>query len=135
MRANLALLSVALILTSMFLGCGGGSSSSGGGSNNPTLSSITVSGPTSMVSGTTGQFTATGKYSDGSSRTLGSSAVWSSAPTSIATVDATGKVTAVAPGPATITATLNSVSGTASLTVDASITSIAVTPNPGTVSV
>lgn len=135
MRAHLAPLSVALILTLLFAGCGGGSSKSGSGSNNPTLTSIAVSGPASMVTGTTGQFTATGTYSDGSSRTLGSSVSWSSSAPGIATVDAMGKVTAVAPGPATISATLNGISGTAALTVNPALTSIAVTPNPGTVSV
>jgi len=100
MRANLAAFTVALILASMLVGCGGGSSSSSGGnnggSNNPTLTSIAVSGPTSVVAGTTGQFTATGTYSDGTSRTLGSSVSWSSSAPTLATVDAMGKVTAVA---------------------------------------
>ena len=135
MRANLAPLSIALILTLLFAGCGGGSSKGGGGSNNLTLSSISLSGPATLAVGATGQFTATGTYSDGSSRTLGSSASWSSSAPSIATVDAMGKVTAVAPGPATISATLNGISGAASLTVSPSLTSISVTPNPGTVSV
>src|SRR5207244_3628017 len=115
---KLAPLMVALIFTSMFVGCGGGSSSSGnGGASNPTLSSISVTGPTSMVAGSTGQFTATGKYSDGSSRALGSSVSWASSANAVATVDAMGKVTALAAGPVSITATLNSVSGSATLTI------------------
>ena len=132
MRAKLALL-VALAMTSLFVGCGGGSSSSSSGT--PTLSSITVSGPATMTVGTTGQFTANGKYSDGTSRVLGSSVMWTTSSSSVATVDAMGRVTAVASGSVTVTATLNSVAGSAGLTVSPAITAIAVTPNPGSVNV
>ena len=133
MRVNLTFLVVALVMTSLFVGCGGGSSS--GGSGHPTLSSISVSGPATMTIGTTGQFTATGKYSDGTTRTLGSSVMWASSSSAVATVDAMGKVTAVSSGPVTISATIGTISGSASLTVSAAISSIAVTPNPGSVNV
>ena len=95
-----------------------------------TLSSITVD-PTPLTLGvsTTQQMTATGFFSDFSVQDLSSTAVWSSSNTAVATVDASGLVTAVGAGTATITATSGTISGTASVTVTAAtLSSIAVTP-------
>ncbi|HEX6803428.1 MAG TPA: Ig-like domain-containing protein [Terriglobales bacterium] len=81
-----------------------------------------------IAAGTTLQFTAIGSFDDGSTQLL-QSVTWSAAPTSVASVDATGMVSGVGTGTATITATSGSVSGTASLTVSgATLVSIAVTP-------
>jgi uncharacterized protein YjdB len=95
------------------------------------LSSITVTPETpSVQAGSTKQMTATGTYSDGSTKTITSTVDWSSSDTSEATVSSTGLVTGVAPGTVTITAALNSISGTTSVTVTiANLASIAVTPN------
>ncbi|HWA94798.1 MAG TPA: Ig-like domain-containing protein [Terracidiphilus sp.] len=121
-------------------GCGGGGGSSnsggssGGGSNSPTLSSIDVAPANPSISvGTTQQFTATGHYSDGSTKDLSSSATWTSSSTATATISNAGLATAVAAGTTTITATSGSISGTTSLTVTGTsgptLTSITVTPS------
>jgi uncharacterized protein YjdB len=75
------------------------------------LVSITLTpvGPAVTTAGSV-QLTATGTYSDKSTKDLTSSATWTVDQSSIATVSA-GKVNGVAPGVATITATSGSVSG------------------------
>ena len=95
-----------------------------------TLTSIVISPASpSIPINTTQQLTATGNYSDGSSRDVSLLVAWSSSTGANATVDATGLVKGVAAGSATISATLGSVSQSASVTVTApSITSISVTP-------
>lgn len=92
-----------------------------------TLNSITVTSASSSIApGMTDQFTATGKYSDGSTQTL-SSVTWAASNTAVATISAAGLATGVAQGSTTITATSGSISGTATLTVSgASLVSIAV---------
>ena len=57
---------------------------------------------------------------------------WASSDTSVATVDASGLVTAVANGVATVTATAGSASGTAAVTVDQVVASVAVSPSADT---
>ena len=88
----------------------------------PQLTSIPIS--------TTQQFTATGTYSDGSTRDLSSLATWSSSSTVTATVDVNGLVTSIAAGSTTITATLGSVMQTFTLTVSTpTISDIFVSPD------
>ncbi len=110
----------------------------------PVLTSIAVAPANpSILAGATQQFTATGTFSDNSTRDLTASVTWRSSNAAIATVSDTaptkGLAAGVAPGgPVTITATDTSVtpnvSGSTTLTVTAPIpvlTSIAVTPaNP-----
>jgi uncharacterized protein YjdB len=94
------------------------------------LNSITVSpsGATIPVN-TSQQFSATGNFSDGSSKDLTSLVSWSSTVTSVATIDANGNASGVASGTTTISATLGSISGSTTLTVSApTISSIVVTP-------
>ena len=102
-----------------------------------TLTSIAVTpNSASIAVGATQQFTATGTYSDGSTKNLSSTATWTSGTTTVATISASGLATAVASGSTTITASLNGVNGKATLTVSAAsqgVTSIAVTPNPGSI--
>jgi uncharacterized protein YjdB len=93
-----------------------------------TLTSIAVTpNPASFATGTTQQFTATATYSDGSTANLTSTATWASSNTSAATINAAGLAAAVATGTTTISATLNSVTGSAPATVTAA--------NPGTTNV
>jgi urocanate hydratase len=99
-----------------------------------TLVSIDVTPLTSSISkGSTQQFTATGTYSDASHQNLTTSVTWSSSNTGVATIsNAVGSQGlargAGVGGPVTITATLGSVQGTASLAVTAAtLVSIAVT--------
>jgi hypothetical protein len=96
---------------------------------NPTLVSIAVTAPNlSMAKGTTEQFTATGTFSDHSTRNLSGSVVWSSLVPSVATITASGSVTAASIGTSTIQATSGNVTSSATLTVTAaSLVSIAVT--------
>lgn len=114
----------------------------GSGSGQPTLTSIKLK-PTSSSTGVGGQlqFDATGKFSDGSSQDITSTAAWASSNSTSATIETIGQsnpglATGMAAGQSTITASLNGVSATATLTVtssgppppQATLTSIALTP-------
>jgi hypothetical protein len=86
------------------------------------LRSIHVAPFVQLHPGTVQQFTATGTNVDGSTMDLTGTAIWSSTDPSVATLTATGAVTAVAPGTARISASIpgqtgSSVSGSAALTV------------------
>ena len=97
------------------------------------LSSIVVTPSTASIGvGSTQSFTATGTYSDGSTKNLTTSASWTSSSPSAATIALhTGVATGVAAGAATITATSGTIKGTATLTISPTLTSIAVSPvNP-----
>jgi uncharacterized protein YjdB len=98
----------------------------------PALVSIAVTAANpSLAVGQTLQLTAMGTYSDGSSRSLTSTATWSSSNLAAATV-AAGVASGVAVGPATITAAANGMTGSVSLNVipaAAGLVSIAVTPS------
>lgn len=84
----------------------------------PTLTSITLTPTNPSVSlGATRQFVARGQYSDGSTQDLTSSSTWSSTVPSVATVSASGLVSAATAGTTTIAATFNSVSGSTTVTV------------------
>ena len=136
------LLSLSFIMTA----CGGGhgshsngtvAASNSGAANNAvvTLSSITVTPANPSIilaSGTiqTQQFTATGIYSDSSTKDLTASVIWSSSATSIATITPGGNATVLAYGTTNISATFGSIVGSTALTVvsTASLKSIQVTP-------
>jgi uncharacterized protein YjdB len=95
------------------------------------LTSLVVSPSSSSVSaGAKQPFTATGHYSDGTTKDLTALAQWKSSNAAVASIDATGVATGVAAGLVTITATASSMQGTANLTVNAivSLTAIAITP-------
>lgn len=81
------------------------------------VAAVSVSPATSTVNvGTTLQFHATVTAADGS-LLVGRPVLWSSDAASVAPIDAMGRVTAAGPGTATITATVDGVTGTAILTV------------------
>jgi trimeric autotransporter adhesin len=85
---------------------------------NATLTSISVTPTSASISlGSSQQFDAVGTFSDGSTLTLTSQATWASSDIPIAVVNSVGLASSVASGSATITATLNGVSGSAILTV------------------
>jgi uncharacterized protein YjdB len=132
-----ALLLVFLFITSL-AGCGGGAgdpqaSTSVNANNEVLLVSISIT-PTnpSIAKGTSQQFAATGTYSDNTTGDLTSSVTWESSDTTTAQVNNAGLVTAVSVGPATIMASLGSVSITTTITItNATLISIAVFPtNP-----
>lgn len=85
-----------------------------------TLVSIIVVAPQPNVRvGGTVAVRAIGGFSDGSTQDLTASVQWSSSDTTKVIVDASGTVTGISPGSATITATANAVSGHATITVPA----------------
>jgi uncharacterized protein YjdB len=102
-----------------------------------TLRSITVSpGSGRIPVGLTQQFTATGVYSDGSTRNLSSTVSWSSSNGNVASVSRTGLASARSVGSTTITAASGAIRGAASLTVSSgNVTTISVTPLATTVAV
>jgi uncharacterized protein YjdB len=121
----------------LLLGCGGGgTSNSSNPPSNPspaaTLTSLQVTPASqSLVPGGGQQFTATGHYSDGTSKDLTSSVQWSSSDSNIASVSGTGMATAVAFGIVTVTAQSGSLQATATVNVSsagANLTAISLSP-------
>lgn len=97
---------------------------------NPTLTTVTV-GPqgASIEQGKTLQMTATGTYDDGSTKTLTANVLWTSADTTVVSVNGTGLVTGKQFGSTSITATSGTISGSTTITVVlGNITRIDVTP-------
>lgn len=127
------LLSILLLGVSLFVGCGGSSGSGGTTPPAPTLQSITITPASpSIAAGSTQQFSATGTYSDGSTKPV--AANWLSATQSVATINVSGLATGVAAGTLIISASSGSITGTTTLTVTAAaLVSIAVTPASATV--
>ena len=118
---------------------GTGSGSGSGTSGNATLTSIDVTPASASVApNATQPFTATGHYSDSTTKDVTASAQWSSSSTAIASIDATGMAKGLTSGVATITATVSSIHGSATLTVTApspTLTAIAITPQISSVPV
>lgn len=98
-----------------------------------TLQAIVVTPPVPTV-GINGsiQFTATGVFTDNSTQDITSQVTWSSSASTVALISSTGLASALSNGTATITASDQGLSGSATLTVtSATLVSIAVTPaNP-----
>jgi trimeric autotransporter adhesin len=121
------LLTIVLAALCVVPGCGG--SGSNNGSNGPTLLSISVTAASAnIVVNQAVQMTATGTYSDKTTKDLTISVSWSSSNTSIATIAASGILTAKSSGTVSITATMNSVSGSSQVTITPALVSIAITP-------
>src|SRR5579864_7847287 len=84
------------------------------------LMSIAVGPPDSTVAtGLSSQFTATGVYSDGSKQDLSTQVTWSSANAAAARINSAGLVTAASPGSTMISAKMGNMSGSTSLNVTA----------------
>ncbi len=77
---------------------------------------VTPAAATIFVNGTQ-QFTATGTYSNKTTKNLSGSAIWTVAPAGAASISA-GLATGTAPGNATVTATVSGIGGSAALTVN-----------------
>ena len=130
-KPHLAL--VVFLCLSFLSACGGGTLGPGfGKSPSVTLQSIQISPSAASISlGQNQQFTATGHYSDGSSKDITDSVTWASSNTGVATISGSGLATSHATGSATITASSGNISATATLTVTATkvvLVSIVVTP-------
>ena len=114
-------------------GCGHGDAPTAPAPPEPARpTTVTVSPPTAELTalGATVQLAA--EVRDQNARVMADLTVtWSSGETSVATVDASGLVTAVANGTATITATSGSASGSATVTVAQKVSEVSV--SPGTV--
>jgi hypothetical protein len=82
---------------------------------------------TTITTGASQQFTATGTYSNSGLQDITSQVTWTSTNTAVATVNAAGLVTAVSPGTTAISATMSSVTGRTLLTVQAGPLSITTT--------
>ena len=111
---------------------------SSGASSSATLQSVAVSPSNSSVSQSqTQQFTATGTYSDASTKNITTSVTWASSNTAVATIGAnTGLATGIAAGTSQITAALGTVtSPSRSLTVVTSVTLQSITVSPSNSSV
>ena len=124
MRRLICLMIVSAVTTTLFA-CSGNDNGllfipGNGGTVTPavTLTSIAVTptGPSIGV-GATQQFTATGTYSDSSTKDLTASVTWDSSNKSVATINSAGLATSVAAGTTTITATSGSIPGNTTLTV------------------
>ncbi|MGA8273269.1 MAG: Ig-like domain-containing protein [Candidatus Sulfotelmatobacter sp.] len=71
----------------------------------------------SIAFGATQQFSAIATYSDGSTGIITTTASWSAATSAVATINSAGLATAVAPGLATLTASLSGVNGSTTLNI------------------
>jgi trimeric autotransporter adhesin len=89
--------------------------------NGASLSAISVSGGASLAAGQSEQLAAQGTYSDSSTQVVTSQVSWTSSDATVATVSAAGLLKSLKAGTVTITATMNSVSGTAGVTVGAAV--------------
>ncbi len=116
----------AVVLSS---GCGDGESPIGPPPDPPRPTTVTVSPATAELSalGATARLTA--EVRDQNGQAMAAAAIaWSSGDASVATVDATGLVTAVANGAATVTATSGTASGSATVTVKQAVHAVTVSP-------
>jgi Bacterial Ig-like domain (group 2) len=107
----------------------GGCSSGGGSNNSPVLSTVTISlGSASLAPGATTSVTVTATNSNGSSAST-AGVTYASSNSGVATVSSSGTVTAVAPGTATITATIGTVTSSGATVTVAWPTYTIVDPN------
>src|SRR5215831_5118471 len=99
------------------------------------LVSIAVTpGNASVPLGTLQQYTATGTYTDNSTKDLTASVTWSSSATGIATISSSGLLTARGLGSSTIQATSGSISGSTSVTINtANVVSVSLQPANATI--
>ena len=95
----------------------------------PTLTGVSISGPSSVTVGQTAQYTVIATYSNGSSQSVTSGPTWSTSNSGLATINAAGVLTAVAAGTLTVRATYGG------LTASPLAVSVAAAPppTPGTV--
>ena len=96
---------------------------------------VVIPNAATIADGSTQQFTATGTYSDGSSRNITTSVSWNSSNTAVVSISSLGLATALEAGTTNITAMLSGViSPQAPLTVSAAVLqSIVVIPNAATI--
>lgn len=87
-----------------------------------------------LLIGSLNQFTATGTFTDQSTKDITSTVTWASSNTGVASVNGSGVVTAISSGTLTVSATSNSISGSTSATVQGStLLSISIFPANGSI--
>jgi hypothetical protein len=131
---NVLLAAVSLLVCAIGLsGCG---AAGGGQAATPvTLKSLSISPATStVILGSSQQFTVLGHYSDNSQRDLTQTATWTSVQPTIASVSKLGMAVGTLAGQATITASSGSMNGSAILNVSAP-TLVALSLSPASASV
>ncbi len=124
-----------VVMTLLLTGCNSGD-------KDPILTPDTLTGMTQIVvnptspnipAGLSRQFEALGVYADGTSVNISDRVTWNSATTTVATINATGMVSAVTNGTSVISAAVAGKTGQTTLTVtDAALVSITLTPLTGT---
>jgi uncharacterized protein YjdB len=127
---------IVFVCLSFIIGCGSGSLApglgapgSGGGSSASLVSIAVTPADADLLLGAVQQYTATGTYSDNSTKDITATVTWSSSDATVASIDAGGLATALALGSTTISATSGSVTGSTTLTVQPTVlTSITVRP-------
>jgi hypothetical protein len=138
MRKKIELWFLASLLTMILAGCGGGSLSSISNPTAPavTLTAITVTpGSQTIAAGQQKQFTATGTYSNQTSKDLTSSVTWKSSAANVASISATGLVQVLGAGQTTISATLKAIDGSTGLIATDNLVSIAISASESNVNV
>lgn len=133
MNRVVQLFAAGFLAASMALsGCGSSSSQSGGDSGNSvaTLTALSLTPETRFLPiGPTQVLTATGTYSDGSSKVLQSGLTWTSSNPGAVSVTSSGVLSARTPGSARITAASGNVVGLMSVTAtSAQLRSVSVSP-------
>lgn len=129
--------------SALIVGCGGGAGNSAstqqppsGATGQVVLQSIAIKPATASIApGTTQAFTATGTYSDGSSKDITSAVQWACPGTTIASVSNTsptqGLVKASQPGSAVVSASMSGITENAVLTIK-NVTPTTLVVNPAT---
>jgi len=112
-------LATVIVLSLALPGCGGPKAIL---NTSPQLTQLKVTPLTSGIAlGQMAQFTATAIFSDDSAKDETKAAVWTSSNSGVAKVGATGQVTSLSVGTATIHASVNGIAGSASLTVSKAV--------------
>ncbi len=125
-----------LMCLSLLSGCGAGSFAPGiGGNTDVVLVSITITpGNPDLILGTLNQFTATGTFSDQSTKDITASVTWSSSNQNIASINGSGMAAALALGSLSISATSDAITGSTSVNVQSpTLMSISILPADGTI--
>lgn len=98
----------------------------------PTMTTLVVNPPATIHTGSTVQMWAMGMYNDGTQKDLSKQVNWKSETPVVASINSTGLVTGLGTGKSSITASMNGISGRATITVTiGDLTAIQVTPQDG----
>lgn len=122
---------LALILLLLLTACGGGGGGSGSAPDTgANLSRIEVTpNQPSLAKGTALGLIATGIYNDNSTRTLTSEVTWLSSNDGVATISASGEISALGAGQTTAQANLGGISGNTELTItNATLSRLEISP-------